>query len=62
MKYSRHAIALLIALLFSWLFFQRAAGINLFVFDAALISAIFFLQKEKLQSQSVRLFFGWIAG
>ena len=56
MKYSRHAIALLIALLFSWLFFQRAAGINLFVFDAALISAIFFLQKEKLQSQSVRLF------
>jgi len=56
MKYSRHAIALLIAFLFSWLFFQRAAGINLFIFDAVLFAAIYFLQKEKLQSKSVRLF------
>ncbi len=56
MKYPRHTIAILLALLFSWLFFQRAAGINLFIFDAALLSAIFFLQKEKLQSTNVRIF------
>lgn len=56
MKYSRHAIALLIAFLFSWLFFHRSVGINLFIFDVALFAAIFFLQKEKLQSKTVRLF------
>jgi len=56
MKYSRHLIAFIIALLFSWLFFKRSAGINVLIFDTALLAAIFFLQKEKLQSNSVRLF------
>jgi len=56
MKYSRHLIAFLIALLFSWLFFERSAGINIFIFDTSLLAAIFFLQKEKLKSNSVRLF------
>jgi len=62
MKYSRHLIAFIIALLFSWLFFKRSAGINILIFDIALLAAIFFLQKEKLQSNSVRLFlFGLIS-
>ncbi len=56
MKYSRHAIAFFIALAFSWLFFERSAGINLIIFDILLLSAVYFLQREKLKSKLVQLF------
>lgn len=56
MHYSRHFIALLNALLFSWLFFQRDVGINIFIFDAALLSSLFFFGRDKLKKNTVRLF------
>lgn len=58
MKATRHWLALAVALLFSWLFFKRIAGINLLLFDLALLSSLYVVDKQKLTSGAVRLFFG----
>lgn len=57
MKATRHRYALGIGLLFSWLFFERSAGINLLIFDLLLFAAIYHLDREKLQHTTVRVFY-----
>jgi hypothetical protein len=54
---SKHLYALAIALLFSWLFFERSAGINLLLFDLLLLAAIWRLNRESLHAPAVKLFY-----
>ncbi len=54
---SKHLYAIVIALLFSWLFFERTVGINLLIFDLLLLAAIWRANRESLQSPAVKLFY-----
>jgi hypothetical protein len=57
MKISRHFIVLILALLFSWLFFKRSTGLNLLIFDSIALSVLYFLDREKFQHTTVRILF-----